>query len=66
MKKKPKKWDYKIWTLPGKSGYIHKFYIAGDNTVAPQDPDIVSAVGKSGEVVINLTENLGGGSYVFF
>ncbi len=31
-----------------------------------QDADIIKAVGKSGEVVVNLTENLAEGSYVFF
>ena len=66
MKKKPKKWGYKIWALGGKSGYIHKFYVAGDNTVRAQDADLVKAIGKSGEVVVNLTENLAQGSYVFF
>ena len=66
MKKRPKKWGFKIWALGGKSGYVHKFYVAGDNTVVAQDADIIKAVGKSGEVVVNLTENLAEGSYVFF
>ena len=74
--KKPKKWGYKIWgykiwgykiwALGGKSGYVHKFYVAGDNTVRAQDADLVKAIGKSGEVVVKLTENLAQGSYVFF
>lgn len=66
MKKIPKKWGYKIWALGGKSGYDHKFYIAGDNTVVTQDPMLIQSIGKSGEVVINLTENLAEDSYVFF
>ena len=65
MKKKPKKWGYKIWALGRKSGYVHKFYVAGDNTVRAQDADLVKAIGKSGEVIVNLTENLAQGSYVF-
>ena len=65
MKNKPKKWGYKIWGLGGKSGYVHKFYVAGDNTVVAQDADLIKAVGKSGEVVVNPTENLAEGSYVF-
>ena len=66
MKKKPKKWGYKIWALGGKSGYVHKFYIVGDNTVVTQDPMLIRSIGKSGEVVINLTDTLAEGSYVFF
>ena len=66
MKKKAKKWGYKIWALGGKSGYIHKFNVTGDKTVRAQDADLVKAIGKSGEVVVNLTENLAQGSYVFF
>jgi hypothetical protein len=31
-----------------------------------QDADLIKAVGKSGEVVVNPTENLAEGSYVFF
>ena len=65
MKKKPKKWEYKIWALGGKSGYVHKFYVAGDNTVRAQDADQVKAIGKNGEVAVNLTESLAQSSYVF-
>ena len=52
--------------MGGKSGYIHKFYVTGDNTVRAQDVDLVKAIGKSGEVVVNLTESFAQGSYVFF
>ena len=66
MKKEPKKCTYKIWALGGKSGYVHNFYIAGDNTVVTSDPMLIRSIGKSGEVVVNLIDNLAEGSYVFF
>ncbi|XP_063586881.1 piggyBac transposable element-derived protein 3-like [Penaeus indicus] len=33
MEKKTNKWGYKIWGSAGASGYIHKFYVQGDNLV---------------------------------
>ena len=51
MKKKPKKWGYKIWVLAGQSGYVYKFYISGDNTVESHVTDADPAIGKSGAVV---------------
>ena len=64
MMKKPKKWGYKVWVLAGRSGYVHRFEFAGDNTLS----DVGSAlpVGKPGEVVLRLTEHQQQGSYVFF
>ena len=35
MSKTPKKWGYKNWVLAGQSGYVHRFCLAGDNTVPP-------------------------------
>lgn len=66
MQKKPKKWGYKVWAQGGQSGHVHKFHLAGDNTVPSLDENIVKSVGKSGEVVLQLTEGLVDGSYVFF
>ena len=64
MSKKPKKWGYKNWVLAGQSGYVHRFYLAGDNTVPPSDA--VQSVGKSGDVVVILVEGQPRHTYVFF
>ena len=66
MKKKPKKWGYKIWVLAGQSGYVYKFYISGDNTVESHVTDADPAIGKSGAVVLNLVKGLPHGIHVYF
>jgi hypothetical protein len=66
MKKKPKKWGYKVWGLAGQSGYVHKLYISGDNLVPTDFKDLDPAIGKSGGVVINLANNLPRGTHLYF
>lgn len=65
MLKKPKKWGYKVWVQAGQSGYVHKFFFAGDTTVTACS-GITENVGKAGEVVVKLTEEQPRESYVFF
>ena len=65
MEKKPNKWGYKIWGSAGQSGYMHTFYIQGDNLVQGQ-PDLEEGIGKSGEVVLNLVSNLSKGTHIYF
>ena len=64
MKMKPCKWGYKVWVLAGASGYIYDFQIAGDafdsNAVIPDE------IGKSGQVVIELTKNLPAETHLYF
>ena len=55
---------YKVWVLAGRSGYVHRFEFAGDNTLS--DVGSTLPVGKAGEVVLRLTEHQQQGSYVFF
>ena len=66
MKNKPKKWGYKIWALAGQSGYLHKFYVSGDNLVPSRGEKLDPAIGKSGEVVLNLVGHLPKGTHVYF
>ena len=30
IKNKPKKFGFKFWCLAGQTGYVHKFYVAGN------------------------------------
>lgn len=46
------------------SGYIHKFMVCGDNLVP--DKDIDPGIGKSGSVVLDLSENLPAGVHLYF
>ena len=66
MMKKPKKWGYKVWVQAGQSGYVHRFEFAGDNVGQQQNVPTTEAVGKSGEVVLKLTDDQPKESYVFF
>ncbi|KAH8028972.1 hypothetical protein HPB51_021674 [Rhipicephalus microplus] len=48
MNKKPRKWGYKVWTLAGRSGYVYKIELYGDNLVI--DPtDLSNDIGESGK-----------------
>lgn len=62
--KKPTKWGYKVWIQAGQSGYVHRFYFAGDTTV-PSSAEITENVGKAGQVVIKLTDRQPKDSCVF-
>ncbi|XP_064468999.1 piggyBac transposable element-derived protein 2-like, partial [Ornithodoros turicata] len=53
MRNKPSKWGYKAWTLPGRSGYVYKLYLFGDNLVMDA-PDSPEGVGESGKIVLRL------------
>lgn len=66
MKNKPKKWGYKVWALAGQSGYLHKFYVSGDNLVPSRGEKLDPAIGKSGEVVLNLVSHLPKGTHIYF
>ncbi|XP_064597857.1 piggyBac transposable element-derived protein 2-like [Liolophura sinensis] len=65
MEKKTNKWGYKIWGSAGASGYMHKFYIQGDNLVQGE-PNLPEGIGKSGEVVLNLVRHLPAGTHIYF
>ncbi|KAL3228233.1 hypothetical protein MRX96_048684 [Rhipicephalus microplus] len=59
MNKKPRKWGYKVWTLAGRSGYVYKIELYGDNLVI--DPtDLSNDIGESGKVVVRLSEGCKG------
>jgi hypothetical protein len=64
MKNKPVKWGYKILALAGQSGYIYKFQVAGDNTLLHED--VEPEIGKSGQVVLELVEDVPPGSQIYF
>ena len=66
MKNKPKKWEYKMWALAGQSGYLHKFYVSGDNLVPSREEKLDPAFGKSGEVVLNLVSQLPKNTHIYF
>jgi hypothetical protein len=66
MKKKPKKWGYKVWAIAGQSGYVHKLYISGDNLMPTDFKDLDPAIGKSGSVVLNLADSLPRGTHLYF
>ena len=46
MKKKPKKWDYKVWVLAGHSGYMRGFQFAGDTLAEGVIDQLLKKVGK--------------------
>lgn len=59
MNKKPRKWGYKVWTLAGRSGYVYKIQLYGDNLVI--DPtDLSNDIGESGKIVVRLSEGCEG------
>jgi Transposase IS4 len=64
MKAKPVKWGYKIFALAGSSGYIYRFQIAGDNTL--QHDFVEPEIGKSGQVVLELIEDVPPGTQLYF
>jgi hypothetical protein len=64
MKGKPNKWGYKIFALAGQSGYIYRFQVAGDNTL--DHTYIEPEIGKSGQVVMELTESVPPGTQLYF
>lgn len=57
-KDKPAKWGIKVYCLAGKSGYIHSFYVSGDNRstqgMSPDDIQKLDGLGASGQVVVQL------------
>ena len=55
-----------MWAQAGQSGYVHQFQFAGDTTIHSLDEDITKLVGKSGEIVLQLTVDQPENSYVFF
>lgn len=59
MQKKPRKWGYKVWTLAGRSGYVYRFELYGDNLVS-EPADLHHAIGESGKIVVRLTEGCQG------
>ncbi|KAH8038613.1 hypothetical protein HPB51_002737 [Rhipicephalus microplus] len=59
MMKKPKKWGYKVWTLAGRSGYVYKFELYGDNLVS-EPTGLQNTIGESGKIVVRLTEGYAG------
>ncbi|KAH8041755.1 hypothetical protein HPB51_017575 [Rhipicephalus microplus] len=59
MSKKPRKWGYKVWTLAGRSGYVYKIELYGDNLVI--DPtDLSNDIGESGKIFVRLSEGCEG------
>lgn len=64
MMKKPKKWGYKVWTLAGRSGYVYRIQLYGDN-LAVDPTDIQNDIGESGKIVVRLTDDCGPGKEIF-
>ena len=64
MKNKPSKWGYKVWVLAGASGYIHDFQISGDAFIS--DSQVPEEIGKSGQVVLELSKHLPSGTHLYF
>jgi len=57
MANKPIKRGVKIFALAGQSGYIHRFFVFGDNKPRLSDAEVdrlVEGIGLSGEVVLGL------------
>ena len=65
MKNKPSKWGIKVWGLAGKSGYIRKFNICGDNLLE-HNQNVEAGIGVSGQTVLNLVLELPVGTNVCF
>ncbi|KAL3218436.1 hypothetical protein MRX96_005942 [Rhipicephalus microplus] len=59
MMKNPKKWGYKVWTLAGRSGYVYKFELYGDNLVS-EPTGLQNTNGESGKIVVRLTKGCAG------
>ncbi|KAH8042576.1 hypothetical protein HPB51_024629 [Rhipicephalus microplus] len=59
MMKRPKKWGYKVWTLAGRSGYVYKFELYGDNLVS-EPTGLQNTIGESGKIVVRFTEGCAG------
>ena len=64
----PTKWGYKLWSLPGVSGYIYNFEIVGENGAKVRSPaePIISGVGESDYVLLRLADNLAKENHKFF
>lgn len=59
MANKPVKRGVKIWALCGLSGYIHRFYLAGDERsrmTGDEQAELDPGIGLSGEVVLTLIQ----------
>lgn len=63
MKAKPNKWGIKVYGMAGQTGYIHNFYICGDNLVLPDDDSVLTV---SGQTVMNLVGDLEPGTEIYF
>lgn len=53
MNKKPRKWGYKVWMLAGRSGYVYKIQLYGDNLVT----DITDICQMTSEKVEKLCDS---------
>ena len=65
MQAKPAKWEYKIWSLAGVSGYDYNSEIVGehDRKGAPVGEKAVKGIGESWYVVARLSQSLDRGKY---
>ncbi len=52
--------------LQSQSGYVHKFYISGDNLMPTNFKNLDPAIGKSGRVLLNLANSLPRGTHLYF
>ena len=60
MPQKSTKWRYRLWSLPGVSGYVYNFEMVGENGAkGPSSGEsIINGVVESGYVVLRLADNL--------
>uniref|UniRef100_A0A6B0V2D9 Putative piggybac transposable element-derived n=1 Tax=Ixodes ricinus TaxID=34613 RepID=A0A6B0V2D9_IXORI len=61
----PSKWGYKAWTLVGRSGYVYRLYLYGNNLVRDA-PNTQENIGESRKFTLWLTQDCPPGSRVFF
>ena len=54
-----------VFALAGQMGYIHDFYIFGDNRISVEE-FLEAGIGASGQTVLTLLKNVPNGSEVFF
>ena len=69
MKNKPSKWGLKVFALAGQTGYIHSFYVFGDNLLSEsleELEDLEAGIGLSGQTVLTLLKDVPVGSHLFF
>ena len=64
MNNKPSKWVYKVWVLFGASGCRNSFHVSRNqfNSLT----SIPDEIGKSGQVVLELTKYFPSGTHFYF